>query len=222
MDIQAEFDKLGPWTTKYIIDGKEYGGNIDLLTDTALQFFRQEFPSARYILELGGFEGCHTFNLASTYENVLSLEGRDYNIKKAKFIQNLFGVTNVRFDEANFEKDNLSQFGHFDAVFCVGVLYHMPNPWFILEQISSVTDNVLIWTQYISEKRARDVHSYRGKFVHEYGFEDSLSGLSKKSLWLTIDSINRILSEVGFSKIKVLEKRKIKAGRCITISASKS
>ena len=166
---------------------------------------------------------CHdTFNLASSYEKVLSLEGRDYNIKKAKFIQNLFGVTNVRFEEANFEKDNLSQFGYFDAVFCVGVLYHMPNPWFILEQISSVTDNVLIWTQYVSEKRARDVHGYRGKFVHEYGFEDSLSGLSRKSLWLTIDSINHILSKVGFSKIKVLEKRKIKAGRCITISASKS
>ncbi len=94
-------------------------------------------PRARRILELGSLEGAHTVQLAARpgVEEVVAIEGRAANIRKAELVTRLLEVRNVRYVEANLETtDLLAQFGRFDAIFCSGLLYHLPEPWKLIEQ----------------------------------------------------------------------------------------
>ncbi|HNG31197.1 MAG TPA: hypothetical protein PK012_15860 [Blastocatellia bacterium] len=63
-EIEREFAALQPWITKFVIEGRAYGGQFDALQDGRLTQFRQCFPSAQEILELGSLEGGHTIGLA--------------------------------------------------------------------------------------------------------------------------------------------------------------
>jgi 2-polyprenyl-3-methyl-5-hydroxy-6-metoxy-1,4-benzoquinol methylase len=41
-------------------------------------------------------------------------------------VQRAFQVADVEFREANLERLDLAEVGRFDAVFCAGLLYHLP------------------------------------------------------------------------------------------------
>ena len=46
---------------------------------------------------------------------------------------------------------------------------------------------------------------WRGKFYREGGFFDPLSGLSKKSFWLSLGSLIGLLTANGYKEIKIIE-----------------
>ena len=223
-DLDREFRIREPWVTKFVIDGEAYGGQFDALSDPRVGFFFQSFPGAKSVLELGSLEGGHTFALARRTSRVVAIEGRDSNVKRAKFVQSLLGVDNIEFVEANLETTELSQFGTFDAVYCVGLLYHLPRPWELIQQIARVSSNVYLWTHYASEKEADErAGSYQGKWYAEHGATDPLSGLSPKSFWPTLAGLRNMLVNCGFNDIRTIEDdTKHIHGPCVTLSASAS
>jgi SAM-dependent methyltransferase len=207
MDLRSEFERRGPWITRFVIDGEEYGGNLHLTEDPRIDQFFELFPRVQTILELGSLEGGHTFTLArhAGVEWVLGIEGRQANIDKAKFVQELLRVDNVEFRNENLEVVDLAAFGRFDAVFCLGVLYHLPEPWRLVSQIAQITRNLFIWTHYALEDHATEiVHGFRGSIYREQGLDDPLSGLSTYSFWPTLDSLMDLLRASGFTT-KVIE-----------------
>jgi len=207
-DLAGEFEIRAPWITKFAIDGKEYGGPFDPSKDPRVRQFAECFPGVSELLELGSLEGGHTFMLArlANVERVVAVEGRTGNIEKARFLQTLFGITNIQFVEANLERFDLSQLGRFDAIFCSGVLYHLPEPWRLIEQMSRVSANLFIWTHYALEQEAKKVKGgYAGKLYREAGLSDPLSGLSQKSFWPTLNSLTAMLGRYGYEQIRILE-----------------
>jgi 2-polyprenyl-3-methyl-5-hydroxy-6-metoxy-1,4-benzoquinol methylase len=130
-NLSREFEKRGPWITRFVIEGRPYGGEYDLMNDVRIPRFFESFPEAQVILELGGFEGGHTFSLAKHpgVSRVLGVEGREPNLQKARFVQTLQKLTKVEFVLSNLETLDLSSCGQFDVVFCSGLLYHLPEPW---------------------------------------------------------------------------------------------
>jgi 2-polyprenyl-3-methyl-5-hydroxy-6-metoxy-1,4-benzoquinol methylase len=145
MDLVAEFARRGPWITQFVIDGVPSGGDYQV-NDQRVQLFLERFPNAHTILELGSLEGGHTFMLARQpgVERVLATEGRLANIDKAKFIGSLLGVSNVQFKHANLEQLQLQSLGYFDAIFCCGLLYHLPEPWKLISQAPLVAPHLFI------------------------------------------------------------------------------
>jgi SAM-dependent methyltransferase len=224
MNIAHEFETRKPWVTKFRINDKEYGGQFDATNDIRISQFFNYFPDAHTILELGSLEGGHSFSLASRpfVTSVVALEGRAANIEKALFVQKLVDAGNVKFIEANLQTINLSNFGQFDAVFCSGLLYHLPKPWELIHECSQVSPNLFLWTQYAREKEARMVlNGYRGKWYHEGGRLDPLSGLSKKSFWLTLGSLITLLTQHGYKEITLIDNNlEHPHGACITLAAS--
>ena len=101
--LKDEFEKRGPWVTKYNVNGKTYGGNYDAQNDKRIEWFFQYFPKIKTIMELGSLEGGHTVALAKHpgVEKVIGIEGRKSNIDKARFVQQVLGVDNAEFIEAN-------------------------------------------------------------------------------------------------------------------------
>ena len=181
-------------------------------------------PHAKTILELGSLEGAHTFLLAQHpgIERVVALEGREANLRKARFIQKLLAPKNVEFAQANLEQADLSGFGNFDAVFCSGLLYHLPEPWTLLKKLSKVAPLLFIWTQYAAESEAQEVgRGLRGKIHGEGGPDEPLSGMSATATWLTLESLRAVLTESGFAKIEVIHDDPSHAnGPAVTIGAA--
>src|SRR5204862_8334844 len=129
--LAEKFAKLGPWIYQFQIGGQTYGGGISAVGDVRVERFLRFAPKVETILELGSLEGAQSFILAQHpgVKRVVALEGREANLRKARFVQELLEIRNVDFVQANLEDADLAAFGKFDAVFCCGLLYHLPQPW---------------------------------------------------------------------------------------------
>lgn len=206
--LRSEFEKWGPWVTKFHLFGEDFGGTFDAGNDVRIVQFFEAFPNAARILELGSLEGGHSFALAareSTVE-VVSIEGRRSNIEKAEFVQSVIGDHKVKLVEANVESIDFADLGRFDAVFCSGLLYHLPRPWEIVPKLAAASPNVFIWTQISEEKNAKRLKAgWRGKYYREGGFRDPLSGLSRRSFWLSLGSLIGLLTSNGYKETRIFE-----------------
>ena len=222
-NLTAEFTKLGPWIYQFQIDGQTRGGAISAVGDERVERFFQYAPNPRTILELGSLEGAQSFILAEHpgVERVVALEGREANLRKARFVQALLQIRNIEFIQANLETADLTAFGKFDAIFCCGLLYHLPEPWKLLAQLPAVAPLLFIWTQYCTENEARDVgNGLRGKTHIEGGADEPLSGMSPTAIWLTLESLRKVLQKSGYKNIEVLHDNPAHTnGPAVTIGA---
>ncbi|MGH8501277.1 MAG: class I SAM-dependent methyltransferase [Gammaproteobacteria bacterium] len=222
--IAQEFEKRQPWVTKFSIDGVTYGGAFDAMNDARLTQFHAHFPDVKTILELGSLEGGHSFGLAShsNVERIVALEGRSFNIERARFVQKLLGVDKVKFIEVNLEETDLAVHGQFDAVFCAGLLYHLPEPWKLIAQCARVGPGLFIWTHYAADNNTVEVNGYQGKWYQESGLRDPLSGMSKESFWPTLTSLKAMLTQKGFGNVHVIEDDpKHPHGPAVTLAAKR-
>jgi SAM-dependent methyltransferase len=223
VDLVAEFARRGPWITHFVIDGVASGGDYQVINDRRVQQFFERFPNGRTILELGSLEGGHTFVLARQpgVERILAIEARAANIEKAKFVGSLLGVSNVEFRQANLEQLQLASMGYFDAIFCCGLLYHLPEPWKLISQLPLVAPSLFVWTVYANENEATvEIDGLRGREYVEGGLNEPLSGLSPKSIWLTLPSLLELLKRSGYRNIEVLEKQQNPNGPAVSVAAS--
>lgn len=174
------------------------------------------------ILDLGSLEGGQTFQLAKHPDvHIIGVEGRQNNIEKAKFVQQLLGLKNVEFIKADLEIDKLFPLGKFDAVFCSGLLYHLSEPWKLIQEIKETSKKLFIWTHYSTENKANKiVKGFCGSWYEEGGPNEPLSGLSPKSFWVTLPSLKDMLRQYGFTNIKIIEENPNHPnGACVTLAA---
>jgi hypothetical protein len=207
INLAAEFAKLEPWVFQFEIDGQVYGGGISAVGDVRIERFFRFAPNVAAILELGSLEGAQTFIMAERpgVRRVLALEGRERNLRKARFVQELLQIRNVEFVQANLEQVDLAAFGKFDAVFCSGLLYHLPEPWKLIEQLPAIAPILFIWTHYAMEEEAKDVgQGLRGKIHIEGGPNEPLSGMSATATWLTLASLRALLHASGYKRVEII------------------
>ncbi len=208
IDLTAEFAKLAPWIFQFRIGDASYGGGIGAESDARIDHFFHFAPDVATILETGSLEGAQTFLLARHpgVRRVLAIEGREANLRKARFVQELLGVENAEFVQGNLEEADLSVFGKFDAVFCCGLLYHLPKPWEFLKRLPALAPILYLWTAYASDKEAIVLpNGMRGKIHSEGGPDEPLSGLSPTATWLTLDCLLGCLSASGYQHVEVIQ-----------------
>ena len=222
-NLAEQFAALGPWIYQFQIGGRTCGGEISAIGDERVERFFRYAPRPESILELGSLEGAHSFIFAQQpgVKRVVALEGREKNLRKARFVQELLEIRNVEFFQANLEQADLRTFGKFDAVFCCGLLYHLPDPWELLKQLPAVAPILFIWTQYARESEARDLgNGLRGKTHIEGGTDEPLSGMSSTAIWLTLDSLRDALAASGYGSVEVIYDDPAHAnGPAVTIGA---
>jgi SAM-dependent methyltransferase len=206
-ELDEQFAALGPWIYQFEIGGRSYGGGISAIGDVRVERFFEQAPHPEAILELGSLEGAHSFMLAQHpgVKRVVALEGREANLRKARFLQERLQIHTVEFAQANLEHAELAKFGKFDAIFCCGLLYHLPEPWRLIQQCSSIAPFLFIWTQYSAEKEAHNLgNGLRGKTHIEGGPDEPLSGMSATAIWLTLDSLRDLLVRSGYGTVEVI------------------
>lgn len=204
-DIAAQFAELAPWVFQFRIRRADYGGAISAHGDVRIEWFRRFAPEARRILELGSLEGAHTFMLAAQATRVVGIEARERNLCKAELVKRLLGVRNAEFLQGNLETIDLAGLGHFDAVFCSGLLYHLPEPWTLVDQLPSAAPKLLVWTHYADELSADAVqHGFRGRVHAEGGLGEPLSGMSPTAFWPTLGSLIQLFTSSGYKSVHIL------------------
>ena len=106
----------------------------------------------------GSLEGKRVLDLASNAgywslasieagaDYVLGIEGRQMHVDQASFVFDIKEVERDRYDFVMgdiFETD-FRQFGTFDVVLCLGLMYHISKPMELMEKISEVNDDILV------------------------------------------------------------------------------
>lgn len=206
--VHKEFSARRPWVFQFEIDGCKFGGTTPSNNLFAPQLFAQEFPGVKTIMELGSLEGAETIALSRlpSTERVLGLEGRDYNVDKAELVRRLLGISKVTYVVENLENADLTKYGKFDAVYCRGLLYHLPEPWSFIQKLPAVADRLFLDTHFVSDDQADAcVDGWDGWYYREFGYEDPQSGLSPQSFWLSRSALLRLLGECGYKHINVLQ-----------------
>jgi hypothetical protein len=84
-DIERAFAEAGPWQSRFVIDGRAYGGDMRVQEDGRVAKFFDWAGGPRSVLELGSFEGGHSALLAAlpSVERLVCLEGREESVKRA-------------------------------------------------------------------------------------------------------------------------------------------
>lgn len=99
------------------------------------------------VLDLGcnaGFWSLHA--IANGCDFVLGVDGRQMHLDQANFV---FEVNEVEQSRYNFISGNIfdldfQQFGAFDVVLCLGLMYHVSKPMNLMELINEVNSDVLV------------------------------------------------------------------------------
>lgn len=71
--------------------------------------------------------------------DVTAVDGREENVQEARR-----RYPEIKFYRADVEDASVQQWGAFDLVFCVGLLYHLENPLLAIRRLRSITSKCLI------------------------------------------------------------------------------
>lgn len=215
----AQFEALGPWITGFEFGGTQYGGQYRADTDSRVLRFISRFKERLgasnrgqerpvRILECGCLEGGHTKVLAQAFPEaeITAVDVREANLQKAKFILSASGITNVRISSENLNEPSPALTQQYDAIFCVGLLYHLRQPAEFLARAAPAAGFLWLSTIICPEPEATVIEGdYRGRLFGE-AIEHPLAGMNPQSFQPTIGSLADMLWTGGFSEILLLEK----------------
>jgi SAM-dependent methyltransferase len=206
-----QFELLKGWTTKFEIDGKFYGGDLDLCNDKRLVWhLNTEDVEYKSVLELGPLEGAHTKTLEHNGALVTAIEGDGNNFLKCLVVKNAFNL------DAQFIYGDFCEFiektgAEFDIILAAGVLYHQKNPAKLIYDMARITDTVFVWSQVASGKSQQNepdsvVESNGREYIgkkNKYGqHSDSYcAGLGEYGFWLYREEMITCFKDAGFTSI---------------------
>jgi glycosyltransferase involved in cell wall biosynthesis/SAM-dependent methyltransferase len=200
----AELDRLGPWTTRFKLNGQTVGGGYEVSEDDPLlRAFIDHAPMARRVLELGCMEGGRTFPLARRVGQVVGVDARREHLQRARFIERALGVTNITFLESDLEAGDLAALGTFDVVYNVGLVYHLADPARLLRQCAEVAPEMLLWTHVVDDSDVEH-RGYRGRFTTENP-TDRIGGLRSRSFRPERSELVRMLDDCGWRDLEWLK-----------------
>jgi len=95
------------------------------------------------ILDLGSLEGGLTLEMAREGWDATGIEGRQDNFEKAELIREFYETTqaldNLHFQHRDVKTLSRARDGEWDAILCCGLLYHLDNPFALLETLADMT-----------------------------------------------------------------------------------
>jgi SAM-dependent methyltransferase len=144
---------------------------------------RDEFSSA---LDVGCGVGYFSRFLADLRFQVLGVDGREENIREAQHRN-----PDLKFLVANAEEITSVELGSFDFVLCVGLIYHLENPFRALRHLQALTGKVLFLESLTVPGKDPEL-----KLLDEDQGEDQ--GLRNVAFYPTESCLTKLLYRSGF------------------------
>ena len=119
------------------------------------------------------------------------MDVRETSLEEAKFILSASGIRNVRLAKENLNEPSPALAQQYNAIFCVGLLYHLRQPAEFLARAAQSTGFLWLSTIICAEPEA---------------VEHPLAGVNPQSFQPTIGSLADMLWAAGFTEVLLLEK----------------
>jgi len=169
------------------------------------------------VLDLACLEGMYALELAARGADVVAIEGREANLAKARFAARALGLEHrIDFQLGDVRDLSRERHGEFDAVLCLGILYHLdaPDVFPFVERLAETSRRLLIVDTNVSlaprDERRRDGAVYKGESLFEHDPSSSSeqrlkavwSSLDNPSAWIpTLPSLVSLLGRSGFTSV---------------------
>lgn len=167
-------------------------------------------------LDVGCNQGYFAFKLAQMdFRHVVGIDARVVNIQDADLIRRIWQPDNLHFRHLDVFRINPKQFGQFDVVLLLGLIFQTENPIGMLRQVKDLARRlVIVEAQFAPE--TRDSFSWgsrnskkevQGSFavIDETGeYATSIGGLSDLSLCPGKDALLWTMKRVGFKRVEIL------------------
>lgn len=210
--LAEKFAALGEWTTRFRIGGETLGGSYVAEGDDRLTLFLAEMKARglapRSVLECGCLEGGHTVQLSRAFPEagIVATDVRANNLEKTRLVIDALACRNVELVQDDLD-DPATVFARaYDAIFCVGLLYHLRRPAHFLSAACRSAPVLWLWTVYCAEDAAAlQEGAYRGKIWHE-PTAHMLSAVRDESFFPTLGSLLDMLWQAGYLKIHLIRK----------------
>lgn len=223
---QEIIKKFGNWTAHnillkdnvYTIDGKRVVGDeikLRRIVQVICDIVDKPLENLR-ILDLACLEGLYAIELARHGAKVVAIESREANIEKARFAKEVLNLNNLDLIQDDVRNLSIKKYGHFDAVLCLGILYHLdvPDVFHFLERVAEICQRFLIIDSHVSVA-AKQSYFYKGKEYWGRSYEEHSQGSTpeerSKALWSSLDNLNsfwftrpslyNLLGHVGFTSV---------------------
>ena len=168
------------------------------------------------ILDLGCLDGIFSIEFAKHGANIIGIEIREDNIKKAIFCKEALGLHNLDFRQDDVRNISVESYGRFDAIVCSGILYHLPaaDAINVINRMYDIVNRVVVIDTHVAlkpiERFVYGGDEYWGSVFREHS--DSATPQEKaKALWASADnptsfwftrpSLVNILNKAGFSSV---------------------
>lgn len=233
-----------PWPTDEVVPGEWATNVLEMATHAhrppRLEYHRRrsgEDPRIKHcaffldlrgarVLELGPYEGYWSVLLEKlgVAANV-AVEVRPENLAKCERIKALHCLDRTTFVRQDIEALYRGQVapaysGPFDLVFCLGLLYHLPEPAKALKWMRTQAPRLFLGTHYVEPLEARRYlphvlreaehaeggKTYRGMEYREGGLADPISGVSSISFWPGEADLLAMLRDAGYGRVEILGK----------------
>ena len=104
-------------------------------------------------LDVGCHEGFYSFAMAARgIARVLGVDVRESNLRRARFVAEAKGLSQVSFRQGNLERLRADELGRFELTLFLGLLYHLENPMLCLRNLAALTKELcIVETQVIDE-----------------------------------------------------------------------
>lgn len=163
-EIQQGIEQLGPWFYPF-----EFGDGLRTtalvppvvteIFDTRLRMLKgavqAHFGSREQDLEcldIGCHEGFYSLAMARRGMNVIGVDAREENLKRARFVARAMGIDNVEYREGRVETLSGELDRTFPLTLFLGVLYHVEDPMRCLREVAAVTGEMcVVETQVVDE-----------------------------------------------------------------------
>ncbi len=213
----AMFEHLGPWVTRWVVDGAESGGLVDYNEAHTTMLRHPRFAvevAGKSVLDLGPLEGGNTAILCEMgAKSVLGVEGRAANVARCLFIKNALGLDAARFELGDARTVSVDSHGAFDIAVATGILYHVDRPDLVLARLGEMADTLILSTHYATDRSPSQIaatstfgDNYRGRLFREGGPDEVNSGLQSQAVWPYEPDLLRMIRAAGWSTIDVIDR----------------
>lgn len=165
------------------------------------------------LVDLGCLEGGYSVEFAKLGMDVLGIEVRESNFRNCMFAKSCLSLNNLNFvcDDAC----NLEKYGSFDAVLCLGLLYHLYKPVSFLGMLGNACQKVAIINSHFAPEEQSNTFSLsdflehdsaQGRWYVEFppGYAEDRqkskwsSWSNDQSFWLRKGSLLQAMRDAGF------------------------
>jgi SAM-dependent methyltransferase len=219
-------ERFGPWTAHNIrladglftISPAPSGDEVKLrrVVQLVSDVFAGRLDGLR-VLDLACLEGMYAIEFAARGAEVVAIEGREANLEKARFAARALAVDQrIDFQLGDVRDLSRERHGTFDAILCLGILYHLDAPDVLpfVPRLAETCGRVLVLDTNVSldprSEQSDDADTYRGETLFEHdptaSEEERLqkvwSSLDNASAWIpTRPSLLRMVAHAGFTSV---------------------